>query len=324
MSQFANQPVESVWTDVGEAEFEEPEWIVKGILPVGITFIAGPPKSYKSTVELALLLTASGTENSVLPSDLSICDTPGRVLMLSMEAQPGSLRHTAKHGFGVEIPSDMRFLCMSDPWRFRLDQQQDVEDLLGWVGELDASVLAIDPLRNCHSLDENDSGGMVMMLQPIQQWAVKNKRSVVIVHHSKKLGEERDGKRNANANDMRGSSALFGLADAVLTITGKGKGLVHVDAIMKRGEAWQRTIQLGIWGMSSIESITDDVKQVFELTALELSVPEIVSKLNFTKTKVNECILQLKRIGALTGSGTMSSNARTIVETATRKFVPNI
>ncbi len=319
-----NDPPESVWTDVGEAEYEEPEWVVENILPVGITFIAGPPKSYKSTVELALLLTACGVENTVMPPDLSQCREPGRVMMLSMEAQAGALRHTAKHGFNTDIPSDMRFLCMSDPWRFRLDQKQDVQELLGWMTELDAKVLAIDPLRNCHSLDENDSGGMVMMLQPVQQWAVKNRKSVVIVHHSKKLGEERDGgKRMANANDMRGSSALFGLADAVLTITGKGKGLVHIDAIMKRGEAWQRTIQLGIWGMSGVESVTEDVAAVFNLVTLELTQAEIAAKLQISKTKVSECVTTLKRIGALTGSGTVSSNGLTIVKNAVRKFAPN-
>lgn len=319
-----NDPPESVWTDVGEAEYEEPEWVVENILPVGITFIAGPPKSYKSTVELALLLTACGVENTVMPPDLSQCREPGRVMMLSMEAQAGALRHTAKHGFNTDIPSDMRFLCMSDPWRFRLDQKQDVQELLGWMTELDAKVLAIDPLRNCHSLDENDSGGMVMMLQPVQQWAVKNRKSVVIVHHSKKLGEERDGgKRMANANDMRGSSALFGLADAVLTITGKGKGLVHIDAIMKRGEAWQRTIQLGIWGMSGVESVTEDVAAVFNLVTLELTQAEIAAKLQISKTKVSECVTTLKRIGALTGSGTVSSNGPTIVNAALRKFAPN-
>lgn len=319
-----NDPPESVWTDVGEAEYEEPEWVVENILPVGITFIAGPPKSYKSTVELALLLTACGVENTVMPPDLSQCREPGRVMMLSMEAQAGALRHTAKHGFNTDIPSDMRFLCMSDPWRFRLDQKQDVQELLGWMTELDAKVLAIDPLRNCHSLDENDSGGMVMMLQPVQQWAVKNRKSVVIVHHSKKLGEERDGgKRMANANDMRGSSALFGLADAVLTVTGKGKGLVHIDAIMKRGEAWQRTIQLGIWGMSGVESVTEDVAAVFNLVTLELTQAEIAAKLQISKTKVSECVTTLKRIGALTGSGTVSSNGLTIVKNAVRKFAPN-
>lgn len=319
-----NDPVDSVWTDVGEAEMEPPEWIVEGILPVGVTFIAGPPKSYKSAVELAILLSACGVENTVLPPDLSHCPNPGRVLMLSMEAQPGALRHTAKKGFNIDIPNDMRFLCMSDPWKFRLDQPSDVRDLLGWMSELDASVLAIDPLRNCHSLDENDSGGMVMMLQPVQQWAVKNKKAVVIVHHSKKLGEEKNGNaRTANANDMRGSSALFGLADAVLTLTAKGKGLVHVDAIMKRSEAWCRTIQLGIWGQTAVESIDAQVKMVFELMQTGLSQAAIQAALKMSKPGYASAIQTLRRLGALTGNGIPTPNGPTLVATAVRKFAPN-
>ena len=320
-----NDPVESVWTDVGDAVEDPPEWVIPGILPTGVTFIAGPPKSYKSTVELALVLTACGVPNTVLPAEYSTCEEPGVVMGLSMEASAGALRHSAKHGFGIDIPADNRFLVMSDPWRFRLDQVADVRELLQWVDRIKPKVLFIDPLRNCHSLDENDSGGMVMMLQPVQQYATKHKMSVVIVHHSKKLGDDKSGdKRNANANDMRGSSALFGMADAVLTITGKGRGVVHVDAIMKRGEPWQRTIQLGIWGASAVESVDSLARQVFDLLAEQMNQAAIAAQLHLSKSKVLELIAQLKRIGALTGDGTPTSNGRSIVEGATRKFVPSI
>lgn len=319
-----NEPVESVWTDVGEAEMVEPEWIVKGVLPVGVTFIAGPPKSYKSAIELGLLLTACGVDNPTLPPDLSeLGREPGRVLMLSMEALPGVIRHTAKEGMGVAIPSDGRFLAMSDPWKFRLDNPRDTAELLQWAEHLAADVLAIDPLRNCHSLDENDSGGMVQMIQPIQQWATKHKKAAVFVHHSKKIGEDKSGeKRMANANDMRGSSALFGLADAVLTVTAKGKALVHIDAILKRGEAWQRTIQLGLWGQTSTESIDSQTKMVFELLATGLKDAAIMAAMKLTKAEVTAAKTQLQRIGALLPDGSCSDAGPALVKGAVRKFSP--
>lgn len=318
-----DDPVESVWTDVGEAEPEEPKWVVKNIIPTGITFLAGPPKSYKSTVELALALTACDVQNNALPPDLSEAVEPGIVMGLSMEAAAGVLRHNAETGFRIRIPDDSRFLVMSDPWRFRLDQPQDVHDLLGWVTRLRPRMLFIDPLRNCHSLDENDSGGMVMMLQPIQQYAVKNDMAVVIVHHSKKIGEDKGQTRNANAGDMRGTSALFGMADAVLTLTGKGVGLVHIDAILKRGEPWQRTIQLGVWDAKGTESIDAQTKMVFGLIATGLGPEAIAAAMKLRKSDVALAIKQLQRLGALTGAGTPTSNGPTLVETAVRKFVPN-
>ena len=308
---------------MGEAVIVPPEFVVSGLIPVGVTFLVGPPKSYKSIVELAAVLTVCGIPNSALPPDLSVCDEPGRVLMLSGEAQAGVLRHTALKGIGVDIPNDMRFLAMEDPWRFRLDQRDDVGELLGWAEELNATMLCIDPLRNFHSLDENDSGGMVMMLQPIQQWAIKNRRAVIIVHHSKKLGEDKEsGKmRNATANDMRGTSALFGLADAVITITAKNKtGLIHTDAILKRGEAWERTIQLGIWGQTPIESIDSETKMVFELLRTGLSPQAVGKAMNLSANTVQTCCAKLTRLGALDSTGQPLESGSKLVQGAVRKY----
>lgn len=316
-----NEPVEAVWADVGEAEVEDPEFVVKNILPVGLTLIVGPPKSYKSAIELALIMSATGIPNSVLPPDLSECTEPGRFLMLSMEAQPGVIRHTAKEGFGVDIPADGRLRAMSDPWRFRLDQPKDMKELLEWADYLDVLGISIDPLRNVHSLDENDSGGMIQMLQPLQQWAVIRKKSAIIVHHSRKLSDDKDGgKRMATANDIRGTSALLGMADAALTITAKGKGLVHIDAVLKRGEGWQRTVQLGVWGQTAVESIDSQAKEVFKWLSGGIAEPKIRAVMNLTKVQYAEKITLLKRIGALTEAGEVSPDGHTRVETAVRKY----
>lgn len=325
MSHPDTDPIESVWADVGEAVPEDPKWIVKDMIPTGVTFLAGPPKSYKSTVELAVCLTACGVQNSVLPGELSQCEETGIVMGLSGEASAGVLRHTAKLGFGVDIPPDGRFRVMNDPWRFRLDQPHDVDELLHWVDRIHPNILFVDPLRNFHSLDENDSGGMVKMLQPLQQYAISNDVGVVIVHHSKKIGEDRDGnRRTANAQDMRGTSALFGLADAVLTLTGKGRSQVHIDAVFKRGESWQRTIQLGIWGTEANETIDSLTKEVFLMIAEGKSKRQIMSALSIGSTKLEQACVQLRRIGALTGEGTPTSSGRTIVESAVRRFAASI
>jgi hypothetical protein len=284
--------------------------------------VAGPPKAYKSAVELAAVLTVCGVPNGVLPADLALCKEPGRVLMLSGEATPGVLRHTAQVGFGVDVPNDMRFLSMHDPWRWRLDQREDVTELLNWAVELDARLICIDPLRNFHSVDENDSGGMIRMLQPLQQWAMKHKRAVLIVHHSKKLGESKDGsKRMANADDMRGTSALFGLADAVLTVTPmNGKGLIHVQAILKRGEQWERTIQLGIWGQTSNETIDSETKMVFGLVATGLAPAAIAAAMKLKPAQVQAALTQLKRLGALDQTGKPTGTGAATVASAVRKF----
>ncbi len=317
-----NDPVESVWTDVGDAEVQPPEWLVENILPVGLTLLTGPPKSYKSAVELALIMSVSGIENSVLPAELSKVSRTGRVLALSMEAEAGVLRHTAKEGFGIDIPNDGRFRACNDPWRFRLDNPADMRELLEWAETLDADLLAIDPLRNTHSIDENDSGGMIQMLQPLQHWATVKRKSALMVHHTRKLNDDKDGgKRLASSNDIRGTSALLGMADASLSITAKNNsGLIHIDALFKRGEAWQRTIQLGIWGKTGVESIDAQTKMVFELMQTGLAQTAILAAMKISKAEYLKAVAELKRLGALTGDGLPTSQGRTLVESAVRKY----
>lgn len=315
-------PVDSVWKDVGEAEMVPPEWIVTDMLPPGLTILSGPPKSYKSTVELALMLLTAGVPCSALPADLSEVTQTGNVMGLSLEATAGVLRFTAKEGFGVEIPSDGRVRVVDDPWQFRLDQPADVKELLRWRKRLKARLLLVDTLRNAHSLDENDSGGIVGMIQPLQRDAITNNYSLLIVHHSKKLSDDKNGgQKLASANDMRGSSALFGLADATLTITAKSTtGLIYVDAVFKRAPAWQRTIQLGIWGKTSTESIDSITKSVFQKLAEGMTQQEAAASLHISRLKVAECVTQLMRIGALSKTGTPTDGGSTLVQSAVRKF----
>lgn len=321
---MSNHPAESVWTDVGDAEIIEPEFLIKNLIPIGMTFMHGPPKSLKSAVELACALTASGVRHAALPLDLTECENPGRVLILSAEAQPGVIRHTAKHGFGVDIPPDKRILAMNDPWKWRLDQPNDVRELLDWADELDASLLCVDPLRNFHSQDENDSGAMVHMLQPLQQWAITRKKAILFVHHASKIRSEKDGgKRNADAADMRGTGAIFGLADGVITVTAKNKtGLLYFDVILKRGEAWDRTVQLGIWGQTAQESIDSETKMVYELLQTGLKVPQIAGAMKLTPTQVKTRMAELQRLGALNADGTSTPTGAVLVNAAVRKFNP--
>jgi hypothetical protein len=153
---------------------------------------------------------------------------------------------------------------------------------------------------------------------------VKNRKSGIIVHHSKKLGEDKDsGKmRNATANDMRGTSALFGMADCVLSCTAKGRGLVHVSSVSKRAEAWERTIQLGLWGQTSNESIDATTKMVFELLKTGLTSEAVGKAMKLNKVQMAEHALLLKRLGALSSAGLPTEKGAELVTAAVRKFVP--
>jgi RecA-family ATPase len=233
---------------LGEAEIEPPEWVIKGLLPTGITFLVGPPKSMKSTIEMAFSMMVAGQQCEVLPPDLRDVPDPGIVVGMSAEASPGELRYMVERGFGAAPRDDRSVLLFADPWSFRLDDPGAMARLLGMLSSVSAKLFWLDPLVDFHSVDEKDAGEMNRLLRPLQRWAKANRAAALIVHHTRKLGAS-DEDRNLRASDARGSSSIFGLADGLITLTGRSgaPNRVHMDVVIKRGTSWSRTVDLKVW-----------------------------------------------------------------------------
>lgn len=249
-----SEPIDGVFTDLGTATMEPPAWIIRDLLPVGLTFVGAPPKAGKSTFTLAISLLVAGYESKVLPRRFNKVARTGPVLIFSAEATAGELRHTIEYSMGIPIEANEAILVCDDPFDWRLDDPNGLTKLLFWLEERKPLLLIIDPLRDFHAFDEKESGDMNRLLRPVQQWARREQSSVVIVHHSKKPSEE--GKSKYNPHDLRGSGALFGLADAVLMFSpGKGDGEYLISSTFKRAKAWERTIRPAIYGFKGEEAI---------------------------------------------------------------------
>lgn len=314
--------IDAVFTDLGEAILQPPTWVVENLIPTGITFVVAPPKSYKSTFLMGVACSVAGIKNEVLPDWLQIVPEHGRVVGLSAEASAGELRYMIEKGFGVKVPDDRSILIADDPWQFRLDDPGATRRLLGWLEVLQPKLFFLDPLVDFHSCDEKEAGEMNRLLRPIQQWAKKNDCAFVVVHHSRKIGSG-DEERNTRSDDMRGSSALHGLADATLAITSRQRGSIFIDATIKRGEKWEKSVKLGAWGEKASEQIDATALQIFEMLATGQSQAAIASELKTSKTRVSEAVAALKRLGAVTATGSPTENGSELARAAVRKFVPN-
>lgn len=300
-----HEPVEGIFTDLGDAVHEPPEWVVHNLLPTGITFIAGPAKTYKSMIALSAVCSAVELPHEAMPANLRRTSLTGTAMLLSAEASAGTLRHTAEAGLGVKIPNDKRIIVADDPWRWRLDDEGALETLLGWLKARKPRVFVLDPLRDFHNLDEKDDGGMNRLLRPIQRWAVDNHAAFIVVHHTKKKNTRDDG--DYTALDMRGSSALFAIADGVLMVTPRGGTKLHVLATFKRAEGWSRDFQLGVWGKKcegGVESVTASTVAVWRaLQAGARNYGDMAKQLTVSKATVVEAVAALERIGAIRKQG---------------------
>jgi hypothetical protein len=213
----------------------------------------------------------------------------GLAEVFSFEASAGELRHTAETEMNIVVPSgDESIMVCDDPWDYQLDDAEGIEKLLYWLNETKPLLVVLDPLRNFHNLDENDSGSLIKALAPLRKWAKDNKSCVLIVHHAKKREEGR-----YNNNDLRGSSALFGMVDGALIITREGQTEVHVAATFKRGASWERTIELAAYqnkgGVAGVPlgELDKSVYRLFKAGAT--NTRDVAKQLKCARSMVLEC-----------------------------------
>ena len=303
------EPFEGHFTDVGDAEPEEPKWIIKDVLPVGLTFVGGPPKlSKKSTQVLSMAALVAGYTNTLFPPHMRQVQRKGPVMGFSAEASAGVIKHMlTKDMHTPDLKADAGILIADDPWLFRLDKPEGMSQLLFWLDGRRPSLMFMDPLKNFHSADEKDSAAMYAIVEPLRRWAIKNDSSIILVHHTKKLDDK--DKRDYNEMDLRGTTALFGIADGlhIITPVDPDKHIVRIKATFKRGQGWERTIRLAAYqhrdrlASEVFDEVTEKVYEAYKIGGANMD--EVAAQVHVAKGRVVECVEILVRNGLLVKDG---------------------
>jgi hypothetical protein len=291
--------IDEVFTDLGSAELVEVDWLIKDLLPSGLIIMGAPPKAGKSTFEMAMSLLVAGLPCKALPSFMGDVVKRGVVAGWSYEATAGELKHMCEVGLGVAVPADRSILIADNPWLFRLDDEDGLSRLLGWLDKINPMLAWLDPLRDFHVLEEKDSGQMNRLLRPLQAWAKDHGSAVLVVHHTKKKDEG-----DFTANDLRGSNAIFGIADGVLMLTPKGHGMTNIKATFKRAQGWDRTIRIasyeylteGAW--EHLGDVENKTLKLIEGGAPNLEA--IATQLKVGKSRIVQALAALERAGLVT------------------------
>lgn len=279
---------------------EPPSWIVRDLLPKGLTLILGPPKlAEKSTIAMATALLVAGIPCRVLPPWLSKVDKDGPVLVFSSEATAGELRHMVEEGMGVLTAEEHTgaIHIADDPGSWRLDDPNASAQLMYWINKMNPRLVVIDVFRDFHAMDEKESAAISRMLRPVRKWAKDTNSSILLVHHVRKLA---DGQTEYSQEDARGSSALVGMADGIIVISPKDDGTKVIQTTYKRAGSQKMHIQLGTWGKAAREVLSEHDKRVIK--ALEdgaTSAEDLAAKLKMAKQAVLASLVKLRRNGLL-------------------------
>lgn len=231
---------EAEFVDITSVEPLPVEWVLPGLLPVGLHFVGGPPKSLKSALTVALCCRAAGMPCRADQLGGQPQPDPMRVLYFSAEAGAVELADTATGRLGGWAePRHGALMVASNPWQFRLDSDEGRAKMVTWLNEIEPRMVVIDPLRDFHGLAEKDDGAMNRLLRPLQRWARLVQGAVLVVHHTAKPREGRTP-GPMGPEDLRGSGALWAIADGAIMLTPIRLGQsARVMAKFKRAGGWE-------------------------------------------------------------------------------------
>ena len=200
--------------DLTPEERKPPEFIVDGLLPVGMTVLSGKPKTRKSFMALQLgISVATGKPflgRSVLQSDVAYFDLEGSKSRIStrLESMTDSIP------YNLFITNRLDEKLSGDFLRhLRLLHRQNPNMRL----------FIIDTYSRARGKPKGTKGNAydadVAFLEPVQRMAIEENFSILFVHHDRKGADF----SSDSLERLSGTMGISGSADCVLNLITEGK-----------------------------------------------------------------------------------------------------
>jgi hypothetical protein len=217
-----------LWTvaELLDAQFPEPVWAVPGIVPEGLTLIAGRPKVGKSWLMLQLAKAVS-IGGMFLGQQVE----RGAVLYIALEDSP---RRLQSRTMKIDIPRDAEIAFCN---RIAPLQKGGLDELLVYM-EDGYRLIVLDTLsRALPGVDlRNDQAEVSRVLDALQKLSINRGLAFGCIDHSRKP----TGFNPDPVDDVKNSSEKTELADCVLTLyreqgksgavlKGRGRDMENVD-----------------------------------------------------------------------------------------------
>ena len=235
-----------------DEERKPPEFIVDGLIPVGLTILSGAPKIRKSFLALQLAI-AVAQGKPFLRRETHQCD----VVYFDLE---GSKSRSSDRTKGITVPSNLYVkhdTIFNDHGTLRAikiahrpDSDYTLTDAIRDLHLVNASMrlFIIDTYSRARGMPKsfgaNAYDSDVELLEPLQRMAQEEKIAVVCIHHEKK---------GANL-----SADVFDRASGSMGITGSGDGYLSLAIEGKRFEGKAKLEYYPRDGQSGNMSLTFD------------------------------------------------------------------
>jgi hypothetical protein len=200
-----------------DREFPPTPWLVRGLITQESVYaVAGEPKTAKTWAALEIAM-AIGTGTRAFGEYQT--GEPQPVLCYLVEDGPKATRNRLRAlaaSRGLDPVEACRNIWLRNLNALRLTDSTDLSRFVAGVKALPQrpACIVLDPLRDLHDQEENDSDGMARVMHALRALRATLKCAVIFVHHAGKASEATKGRRPGQR--MRGSSAIHGAVDGGL------------------------------------------------------------------------------------------------------------
>jgi hypothetical protein len=193
---------------ISQVEEKPIEFQIEQIWPINsVGFISGQPGSFKTWFSLNIALSiASGS-----PFLGKYKCKKGKVIIFNAEdTQTQTKLRIAAFAREKGLNIDNLEIYLMDIYALSLNDKNTQEAIMNTLLREQPSFIILDPLRNIHTLNEDNSTEMVEILNFLRLINRKYNCSILLVCHDKKPAKEATGNRAAQ---VRGTSAIVGWRD---------------------------------------------------------------------------------------------------------------
>jgi Bifunctional DNA primase/polymerase, N-terminal/AAA domain/Primase C terminal 1 (PriCT-1) len=199
---------------VARAFPEEPALVGGGlIVPRSLNVTSGPPKRGKSLFVLNREIRRAHGQPF-----LGFATTPGRTLYIQAEIPEANLKErfvAMLKGEGLEAEGLRDHIKTVTRRGLFVDEPAGFETVRRLIEQTEPDLVSLDPLARFFVGEENSAREMGRLINALDRLIQEYKIAVELVHHT---GKPVHGDPRQGGHRLRGSSALFGAADAVVIL----------------------------------------------------------------------------------------------------------
>ena len=239
------KPVLKTFTasDLEEMVFPEPKWAIPGLLPEGLTILAGRPKRGKSWMGLGIALAVASGGKALGKIDVE----KGDALYLALEDNPRRLQNRLAQLKDPETKLPSRLHLVTE---FLPLQLGGMQTLLDWLDKHPKThLVVIDTLGRILPSGKANSNQFVddyQFIGKLQKLSIDRNFALLVIHHIRKQSADYALDRVA------GTTGITGAADSVWVIdTGKGEAnaILHVTGRDIDTQEIAMKFEDGIWSV---------------------------------------------------------------------------